>query len=97
MPEENQTNHDMVIFQIGELKGLMSGLINQVSIANGRTSKSEAKIDSLEKRADLIEGGVKAMAERKGITFSVWSIVLAAIGTAIGLVGAFATFVKIPK
>ena len=95
MSEERvQANHDTIVFQLGELKGLMAGVLNQVSIANGRTAKNEAKIDSLEKRADLIEGGVKALSEKKGVTFSVWSLVLAFIGTAIGFVGAFATFVK---
>lgn len=99
MNEEGINNHEMIVFQLGELKGTIQGMVTQLSIANGRTSKSEAKIDILEKRADQQDGALKAIADlaqknadKKKVSISIWSAVVATVGGVIGLIGFLATY-----
>ena len=106
MTEENtiikESNHDTIVFQLGELKGIMQGVLTQMNIANGRTGKLEGKVEMLEKRSDMSEGALKAIADqskitndKKNIGINIWSVVVAGLGVLMGLVGAIFTYLSI--
>ena len=106
MTEENtiikESNHDTIVFQLGELKGIMQGVLTQMNIANGRTGKLEGKVEMLEKRSDMSEGALKAIADqskitndKKNIGINIWSVVVAGFGVLMGLVGAIFTYLSI--
>ena len=74
-----EKEHDNLVLSIGRLEGKMDGVITQMSIANGRTSKNEAKIDMIEKRQDKQEGAFKTINIFWGAFIGLGGLIIAAI------------------
>ena len=53
-------NHDQTMLAIGELKGLIVGITQRLDGQNGRLSKSEGKIDLIEKQQSRSDGRLTA-------------------------------------
>jgi tetrahydromethanopterin S-methyltransferase subunit B len=88
-------NNDTLLMAIGELKGTITGIVTQMTVANGRTSKLEAKVESLEKSRDEDKGKIEAVKESRAIHVSRSSLIIAATGVLIGLVGFISTFLSV--
>lgn len=81
-------NHDSMMMAIGRLEGKMDGIVTQMSIANGRTSKLEARIDNSDKRIDSLE---KTREQGRGMKAS-WRELLGWITGLGGVAVAFLTW-----
>lgn len=49
-------NHEVILLTLGRLEGKVDGINQRLDTTNGRTSKLEAKVDSLEKTREQSKG-----------------------------------------
>lgn len=76
---EKTQNHETILLQLGELKGMVNGINQRLDVSNGRIAKNEEKIATNRSEIDKANGAVKLFSWIWGAVIAFGGLLLAAV------------------